>query len=194
MTSFKIHTPETAPEKSRDILKAVHGKFGFVPNVLGEMAESPALLKGYVELSETVKTGHFSPIEQQIVQMTASWMNGCDYCVAAHSTVAQKEKLPVEIITALREDSPLKDAKLESLRQFTKIVLKKMGRADERDIETFIKAGYTHAHVYEVVLGLSLKFITNYVNHIVKTPLDKAFEPNKFEGKTESVIRTSCAA
>lgn len=45
MTSFKIYTPETAPEKSRDILKEVQSKVGFIPNVLGEMAKSPALLR-----------------------------------------------------------------------------------------------------------------------------------------------------
>lgn len=194
MTSFKIYTPETAPEKSRDILKATYTKLGFVPNILGEMAESPALLKGYSDLSEASKLGLFTPVENQVVQMTASWMHGCDYCVAAHSTFAQKGNVPADVIKALREDAPLKDQKLEALRQFTKITLKKMGQVDDRDIDAFIKAGYTQAHVYEVVLGLALKFITNYVNHIVKTPLDTAFEGQRVEPGKGCSVRPSCAA
>jgi len=193
MDTFTIYTPENAPEKSRAILKALREKVGFIPNILGEMAESPALLRGYSELSAIAAQGIFSPTELQIVQMSASSMNNCSYCVAAHTTIAEKGGVPRDILESLRRDQPLKDSKLEALRIFTVSVMKKMGWADERDLADFYKAGYTKAHVMEVVLGLSLKLMTNYVNHIAKTPLDKAFEPNKIEGKKPGA-RSSCAA
>lgn len=183
MDKFTIHTAETAPEKSREILKSIREKLGFIPNVLGEMAESPALLWGYSELSAAAGHGLFSPTEQQVIQLTVSSLNDCSYCIAAGTTLAEKGKVPRDVLDTLRKEQPLKDKKLEALRVFTLAVMKKMGRTDERDLEAFYKAGYTRAHVMEVVLHLSLKIMTNYVNHIARTPLDKAFEPNKVENR-----------
>ena len=181
MTAFKIHTADNAPEKSREILKSLQAKLGFVPNVLGEIAESPALLKGWWELSAAAQMGKFTPVEIQIVQIEASRLSDCGYCVAAGTTLGEKTGVPREVLNALREDKPLADAKLESLRQFTRTVMKKMGRAEPRDIDAFIKAGYSHEHVMEVVLHMASKLITNTVNHMAATPLDKPFEPNRFE-------------
>jgi len=187
MTTFKIHTVETAPEKSREILKAVQGKMGFVPNMVGEMAEAPVALKGWVDLKATLDTGHLSAVEREIVQITVSWLNDCGYCVAAHSTLALQAHMPADVIEALRHDKPLKDAKLEALRVFTKAVMKRLGRADDADIKAFLAAGYAEAHILEVVMNISAAIMTNYVNHIARTPLDKHFEGQRIEeGRVEA--------
>lgn len=193
MTSFKIHTPESAPEKSRDILKQVQGKLGFIPNVIAEMAESPALLKGYWELSEAAKLGVFTPTEKEIVQLSVSWMNDCSYCIAAHTTLGEKAGVSREVLDSIRNDKPLKEPKLEALRIFVRNVMKRMGRPEESDIQAFYKAGYTPAHVMEVVLGISVKMLTNYTNLIARTPLDKAFEPNRFEEGKRSERKSHAA-
>ncbi|MFH1157491.1 MAG: carboxymuconolactone decarboxylase family protein [Pseudomonadota bacterium] len=194
MSAFTIHTVETAPEKSREILKNIGGKFGFVPNVIAEMAESPALLKGFSELSAAAfSLGSFSPTEVQVVQMTVSSMNNCAYCLAAHTTMAEKGGVSRDVLGCLRNDTPLKDLKLEALRTFSRTMLKKMGWAEEEDLSAFYEAGYTKAQALEVILSLSVKLITNYVNHIAKTPLDKAFEPNKIECR-KSCCKDSCCA
>lgn len=180
-SSFKIHTVESAPEKSREILKKYQDKLGFLPNVFGEMAESPALLKGYWELSEAAKTGLFTPVEREIVQLSVSWLNDCGYCIAAHTMLGEKAGVPRETLDAIRNDRPLKDAKHEALRLFTRAVMRRMGRPEENDIRAFVKAGYTNAHVMEVVLAIATKMISNYVNLIARTPLDQQFEPHRFE-------------
>jgi alkylhydroperoxidase family enzyme len=43
------------------------------------------------------------------------------------------------------------------------------------DIANFLTAGYTKAQVLEVILGISFKTLSNYVNHVTETPLDDAF-------------------
>ena len=181
MTIFKIYTPDTAPEKSREILSAVNGKLGFVPNVVGALAESPAVLKGWVDMKAASESGLFSPVERKIVHMTVSYLNDCNYCIAAGTTLGEKENIPRDLLNDLRNDRPLKDQKLEHLRLFTKSVMKKLGRPDREDIDAFLKAGYTNAHILEVVMGISLSVMGNYINHIAVPPLDKAFESNKVE-------------
>jgi hypothetical protein len=39
-------------------------------------------------------------------------------------------------------------------------------------------AGYDKASVLDVILGTSLKVLSNYTNHITDTPLDAAFQAN----------------
>ena len=181
MTNFDVYTPATAPEKSRSILKFWQERLGFSPNVIGVMAESPALLKGYSDLYSAFEAGIFSPVEREVIHMTISSMNNSSYCLAARTTWAEKAGIPRDVLNALREEKPLKDSRLEALRLFVISVMKKMGRADERDLSSFYKAGFTKAHVLEVILGLSVNTIGNYVNHIASPDLDKAFEPHRVE-------------
>ena len=191
--TFKIYTPENAPEKSRAILKDLNGKLGFVPNVVGVLAESPAALKGWVDLKADFEGGTLSNIERKIVHMTTSYLNDCSYCMAAGTTIGEKEGIAKDILNDLREDRKLKDAKLEQLRQFTKAVMRRLGRPEQTDIDAFLKAGYTNAHVLEVVLGVTLGIMGNYVNHIAQAPLDKAFEANKFEVRRNDTRKSSAA-
>ncbi|MGB6169912.1 MAG: hypothetical protein WBF52_20185 [Geitlerinemataceae cyanobacterium] len=82
-----------------------------------------------------------------------------------------------EDIEALRQGRPLTDRKLQALRLFTQRMIVARGWVNDREIEEFLAAGYTQQQVLEVILGIAVKIIHNYTNHIAKTPLDKAFQP-----------------
>ncbi len=56
MTEFAIHTKDSAPEASKELLAAAQAEFGFVPNLLGEMAHAPSLLKAYWAVREALDT------------------------------------------------------------------------------------------------------------------------------------------
>ncbi|HET54839.1 MAG TPA: carboxymuconolactone decarboxylase family protein [Ignavibacteria bacterium] len=91
------------------------------------------------------------------------------------------QKIDEGIIEALRTGEPIKDEKLEALRKFTQTVVERRGWLEENDIEEFLSAGYNKAQLLEVIVGVVQKTLSNYINHIVQTPLDAAFEPNKWE-------------
>ena len=177
MTRFDIHTPENAPEGSRPILEGAQKALGFVPNLYGTFAGSPELLKAYTTIGQLFDQTSFSPTERQIVLLAVSATNGCDYCVAAHSTIADMQKVPADVVTALRDGTPIADAKLEALRTFATTLAEKRGWADESDVQAFLAAGYTQANVLEVILGVGMKTLSNYTNHVAETPLDAAFQP-----------------
>lgn len=181
MAQFKLHTVETAPEGSKEILSAALKQNGFIPNLYGMMAESPELLKAYRHMSEIFEETSLSPIEKNIVWLTVSYHNSCHYCMAIHSMVAKMYKLSEEMIEALRTNQPLSDAKLETLRQFTVLLVEKRGWATEEEIAKFLAAGYTQKNVLELMIGVGQKIISNYVNHLVHTPLDKQTEGFKWE-------------
>ena len=178
MTEFTTHTIASAPDSSKPLLQAAKDTYSFVPNLLGNMAGSPALLEGYMTLAGIFDKTALSETERQIILMTNNRLNGCTYCMAAHTTISQMAKVPSDVIGALRDNTPIADAKLEALRTFAAVVNEKRGWPEEEEIEAFLAAGYTRQAVLDVVLGTSLKVMSNYTNHIAKTRLDDAFLPN----------------
>jgi len=174
---FPIYTIDTAPEKSKAALVHAKQTFGFIPNLEGIFAQAPALLKGSVALWDLFETTSFSPIEQQVIYLTANYEHECHYCMAAHSGLAKMIGMSADDIQALRNGTALSDLKLQALRHFTQRMIQARGWVDEREIEAFLAAGYTQQQLLEVILGIAIKIMHNYTNHIAKTPLDKPFQP-----------------
>ncbi len=176
MTDFPIHTPEDAPADSRETLAQVQKGYGFIPNVVGIMGGSPALVKAYTTLSKLLGETNFTSAEQQVAILSVSYANGCDYCMAAHSTSAEKAGVDTAVIEALRAGRPLPDERLEALRRFVQALVDKRGWVDEADIEAFFEAGYGREHLLDCIMAVGMKTLSNYTNHIARTPLDEVFE------------------
>lgn len=180
---FPIHTTSTAPEASRPILEATGKKYGFVPNLFGVLAESPTAVQAYAAINEALELSALSPVEQQVVALTVSATNNCAYCMGAHSTVAQMVRMPEPILTELRDQKPLSDRKLDALRTLVLSIMEHRGRVPEQDRDRFVAAGYTRRHLLDVIALLAMKTLSNYVNHIVQTPLDPQFASKAWTAK-----------
>jgi uncharacterized peroxidase-related enzyme len=175
MPEFPYHTPETAPADARDLLEAAKRRYGMVPNLYAKMAEAPALLRAYLQLSDLFSQSSLSTTEQQVVLLTASRVNGCTYCMGAHSVLADMAGVATEVTDAIRGDRPIEDSRLEALRRFTATLVEKRGWLSDGDLEVFLDAGFTQGNVLDVVLGVGQKTLSNYTNHIAVTELDSAF-------------------
>ena len=176
--AWTAYSIETAPEESRVSLIQAQETFGFVPNVEAVSAEAPALLKGGMALWELFGATSFSPIEQQVIYLTINFEHNCHYCMAVHTALAGAVEMDVEDIEALRTGKPLKDPKLQALRQFTQRMVATRGWVTEDEISAFLASGYTKQQVFEVILGIAMKVIHNYTNHIAETHLDEVFQPH----------------
>lgn len=175
MTDFTVHSRNTAPDAARPLLDDAERKFGFVPNVLGVLAEAPVALEAYLNLSRQLGQTAFTPLEQQAILITTAVSNGCEYCVAAHSTVADGLRPKAGVVEALRAGVTVPDPRLEALRRYTALLLRTKGFVSESELERFLQAGYTRAQALEVLVGVAMKVISNYANHLAHTPLDDAF-------------------
>ena len=159
----------------RPILEQVQNNLGFVPNLFGTFANHAEVLKSYLSLSEAFSKSGLSTLEQQVVALSVSRENSCEYCVAAHSAISAMSKLDERVISSLRNGERLQDTKLEALRAFTKRVVSARGWVDSSDLKDFLSAGYTESSALAVVLGVTMKTLSNYVNHLAGTELDQQF-------------------
>lgn len=180
MSDYPIHTRSTAPAASARLLDAVSGKYGFIPNLFGKLAASPAALEAYWSLSGVYAKTNLTPLEQQVVQLTVSRLNDCGYCVAAHSTAASRDA-PEDIVEALRAGTPLADRKLDALKRFTEAVVESRGWVSPEAVAEFRLAGFDGGQVLDVLVGVTLKTLSNYANHIIETPLDAAFAKREWK-------------
>ncbi len=181
MLNFTIHTTESAPEAAKETLAAAEKAYGFVPNLMGVMAEAPSLVKSYFTVSKEFTANSLTPIEQQVVALSVSHSNECSYCMAAHSGLARMAAIPNSELEALRTGRALEHPKLEALRLFTREMVDKRGHVSDTDIEAFLGVGFDAAHVLEVIVGIGMKTMSNYTNHIAHIPLDRQFR--SFEWK-----------
>jgi uncharacterized peroxidase-related enzyme len=177
MPTFPVHTRQSAPEASRPLLDLARHKFGMVPNLMGILATAPAALGSYLTVTGELEGSSLTPVEQQVVLIATSAENRCEYCVSVHSAVATMVKMPGDALEALRAGRDPEDPRLGALARFTRHVVEERGWADAAELDAFLAAGFAEQQVLEVVTGVALKTLSNYVNHIAGTPLDSAFEP-----------------
>ncbi|MDF1544527.1 MAG: carboxymuconolactone decarboxylase family protein [bacterium] len=178
--ALPVNTIETAPEEAKTTLQSVQKMLGFVPNLYGMLSNNPVTLDAYLYLSKALEKSGLNALEQQVVLLTGSIENGCEYCVAAHSAIAGMMKLPESVVQALRNSQPIVDEKLESLRSFTATVVQQRGHLKDVQVSEFLAAGYTGATILAVITAVALKTISNYANHIANTPLDEAFQSHSW--------------
>ena len=171
-----------ADERTKELLEAAKKQVGMIPNMYKNMANFPALLEIYgTGYNLFRKEGGFTPAEQEVIFLTISKENGCDYCMAAHSVVADMmSKVPIEVTEAIRNDTRIPDARLNVLSKFTSIMVIKRGRPSDEDVKEFLMSEYTEKHILSIILAISIKTISNYSNHIFHTPVDIMFKAREW--------------
>lgn len=176
MSKFTLHDVNSAPDASKPLLENSLQGFGMIPNLHAVLAESPQALEAYKTLTKLFLETSLSSNEKHVLWLTINVANRCHYCVPAHTMLAKKDNVPDEIITALRENRELPDAKLNALRNFALAIVEQRGEVADSDIKAFLDAGFDHRNVLDVMLGVAHKTLSNYTNHITHTPVDEAFK------------------
>lgn len=189
MNKFQIHDENTAPETSRETLTQIKAAFGFIPNAMGMLAESKPVLGSYLAMDAAVKETSLTAEEIQILILSVSHENDCHYCMAAHTMQAKIAGVDAEEIESLREGGRLAETKHQALAEFGRKMVRQRGWIGKDELQTFFDAGYTKANVFDVILVVAMKTITNYANHITDVPLDDAFSDYQWEADSPQAER-----
>lgn len=189
---LEMKTPQTSEPMAKAILEQAQQKMGMIPNMYGLMANAPGLLQAYAQGYELFrKHSGFTPVEQEVVLLSISFENGCEYCMAAHSFIADKQsKVPVEVTEAIRNGTEVPDARLRALSEFTRTLVNKRGRPAKEDVERFREGGYTEAQILQIILAIGVKTFSNYTNHLCDTSVDAPFAGRSWK-RPGAAVRTA---
>jgi len=170
-------------DDSHETLVKAKKNLGFIPNMYRNMATAPGLLESYLYAYDQFReNADLTPTEQEVVFLTISRENGCTYCMAAHSLIADKmSNVPTEVTDAIRDDLAIPDSKLASLHAFTKAMHVTRGLPTQADVKAFLAAGYSERNILDIVTAMAVKTMSNFTNHLFHTEVDKAFESRKWE-------------
>lgn len=163
--------PDQAPEDVKDLYAQVKKKFGKVPNIFLTMANSPAVLKGFLLLNESAGQSSFSPEVINEIALVVGEVNACHYCLSAHTAGAHAAGIKDEVIQAARLGKS-QDPKTQAILQLAKTIVEKRGHLSDQDIQTAKKAGISDKEITEIVFLVSINIFTNYFNNSVNTEVD----------------------
>ena len=163
--------PTTATGRAKELLDAVKGKLGLVPNMTRAMANAPAVLDGYLQLRGALSKGSMPSKVREQIALAISQANGCDYCLAAHSSIARTVGLTAEQIRDSRLGNAV-DPNADALIRFARKVVDTRGRVGDNDLDDVRKAGFDDGAIAEVVANVALMIFTNYFNLVADPDID----------------------
>ncbi|UTO04479.1 carboxymuconolactone decarboxylase family protein [Moraxella sp. FZLJ2107] len=174
MARLTVNTLETAPEQAKERMEMVQKANGFIPNLIGVLANSPQALEMYQEVGKINSRTSLTPEEIEVVQITAAAHNGCDFCVAGHTKIGTlKLKMPENVLNALRARTTIEDnAKYQALAQFTMQLIDKRGKVSDEELAAVKAAGYSEQNILDVVLGVALATLCNYANNVAQNDIN----------------------
>lgn len=169
--------PSAADDVQAKLLEGAQKQVGFIPNMYANMVNVPAVLDTYLHgYGLFRRQSDFSAAEQEVVFLAISKVNGCAYCTAAHSMMADKvSKVPASVLDAIRRGNAIPDAKLSALFQFAVEMTESRGRPSIEEVNAILAAGYTEKHIMNIVLAIAVKTLSNYTNHLFETQVDERF-------------------
>ncbi|WP_067800456.1 carboxymuconolactone decarboxylase family protein [Nocardia beijingensis] len=171
MSRLPLVSTDSADAEQSDLLAEVQRQLGRVPNLYAAMANSPATLRGYLNLREALTKGKLSARVREQLALLVADENGCDYCTAAHTMRADRMGFTEQAIAdtrAARADDPHADAILRVARD----VLRSRGRIDDAALASARARGVSDAELSEIVGHVALNVLSNYFNHVAEPELD----------------------
>ena len=170
MTKFTVPTRGEVSESNQAIFDNLQKGLGFVPNLYAYYAKNETALGDYLAFQNRKST--LKAKEREIINLVISQINGCKYCLSAHTALGKMNGFTDEQIIELRKGSASFDPKFDALVKFAASVVENKGKASQEAINTFLEAGYTEANLIDVVFVIGDKIISNYIHNIAQFAVD----------------------
>jgi uncharacterized peroxidase-related enzyme len=171
MSRLAIPSRDSAPAESRPLLDAVFKKFGTIPNLFRLAALSPNSLAGLLSLNET-NSKSLDVKTRSRIAITVAQVNGCDYCLSAHTYIGTNlAKISAED-AALNRKGASTDAKSGAAVRFAAKIAELRGKVSDEDIAAVKAAGYSEAQIVDIVGLVAENVMTNFLNNVAKTDID----------------------
>jgi uncharacterized peroxidase-related enzyme len=163
--------PAHADGDVKATLSAVRAKIGIVPNLFSTFAQSPAVLNGYLALSDALGKGVLTAAQREIVALAVAQANECSYCLSAHTLMGKGAGLSQEGIRKAREGKA-ETAIDDAIASFARRVVDARGQVSDADLAVVRSAGLREAHVIEIIANVAINVLTNYTNNVALTDID----------------------
>ena len=150
-TAFSVPARNEVSGTNQAIFDQLNKALGFVPNL-------------------NAKTS-FSNKEKEAINLIVSEVNGCIYCLSAHSVIGKMNGFSDEQLLDIRREKS-DNPKLQALVVLAADITKNKGNVKEENLQNFFDQGYTKQHLVDLILQVSDKIAMNYLHNLTKIPVD----------------------
>lgn len=170
MTIINVPTREEVSPSNQALFDNLQKGLGMVPNLYATMAHSETALGSYLAL-QNAKSSLVGKA-REVVNLVVSEVNGCEYCLAAHTMIGKMVGFNEAQILEIRGGTAGFDPKLDALARLTKSIAVNRGHVDSPLVAAFFAAGWTKGNLVDAIVTIGDKTVTNYLHATTKVPVD----------------------
>lgn len=169
--------PTPSQEESDRSLEMAKDYYGLVPEIIKVVnKENPAVAQIYIAAMELMEDGELADDEREAVILAISRYNDCHYCARTHAALGYAAGLSRKDIELINQGRLPMGERLKAVVQATRLILDKSGWLEEEDLDQLAERGLTRMHLYEINALISLKTLSNYINHVAQTKIDEGID------------------
>lgn len=176
MKTFSVPTREQVSPVNQAIFDNLQKAIGMVPNLYAAMAHSEHGLGNYIAFQSGKSS--LRAKEREIINLVVSQVNGCIYCLSAHTVLGKMNGLTDEQLIEIRKGSALFDTRLDALVKLVKSITENKGRVDSALVDNFYAAGYNEGNLVDAIIIIGDKTIMNYLHNLTGIPVDFPLAPS----------------
>lgn len=169
-TLFAVPTREQVSPNNQAIFDKLNKSLGMVPNIYATFAHSDTALSDYLAFDS--RKSSLNAKEREAINLAVSEVNGCRYCLAAHTAISKMHGYSDDQIIELRRGRASFDDRIDALARFAKSVADNRGKVSDLDTAFLLDEGYSEENIVDIVLAISGITTTNYLHNITEVPVD----------------------
>ena len=170
MNTIHVPTREQVSPANQALFDQLKKGLGMVPNLYATLALSEHALGNYLAFQNAKSS--ITGKAREVVNLVVSQVNGCQYCLAAHTVIGGMVGFKPEQIIEIRGGSASFDARLDALAKLVKSMATERGHADPARVQAFFDAGWTPENLVDVIVVIGDKTVTNYLHATTQVPVD----------------------
>jgi len=166
-------TDETVPKESREPLERIQARLRGRLNIHRTMAASPVVIAAYDALGGVIRErGTFDSATREAIALSVAEINGCEYCLAAHTGLGRRAGLSPDTMRAIRRGDPSGDSRRDAMTAVAREAALDSGSVTESTWTAALAADWSADELTEAFVHIIANVFTNYFNHYAHTQLD----------------------
>ena len=170
MNLINVPTRDQVNEGNQAIFDNLKKALGFVPNLYATFAHSDTALGNYLAFQNAKSS--INAKQREVINLVVSQVNGCEYCLAAHTMLGKMNGFSDDQIIEIRRGTAAFDAKLDALAKLVKSIASERGHADPAKLQAFFDAGWSKANLVDAIVVIGDKTVSNYLHSTTRVPVD----------------------
>lgn len=171
MSNIKVPSIEQVDAKAQGIFNNLKSALGIVPNLYATIGYSSNTLEAYLQYDQALGKGSFSKKEIEAINLIVSQVNSCEYCLAAHTAIAQMNGFTKADTVAIRTTS-IADQKIQVIIETAQAIATQKGKISDEAKTAFFNLGYEAKEFIELIALVNAISFTNFVHNATEIPVD----------------------